>query len=147
MSSSALEKKVEKSLLNLNREKSLKDLFWTQLNYDRVNKELPRRNWSDRLASELASNPLLLASDGKDDGFRIIYSRFNGDRLLKQKEREVVNKLLPDNPYSLFIFSNEARSRWHFLNVKYDDSPQKRKLFRRIKVESPLAPQGCFIQG
>ena len=79
---------------------------------------------------------MLLASGGKDDGFRIIYSRFNGDRLLKQKEREVVNKLLPDNPYSLFVFSNQARSQWHFLNVKYDDSPQKRKLFRRIKVEA-----------
>ncbi len=40
------------------------------------------------------------------------------------------------SPYSLFVFSNEARSQWHFLNVKYDDSPQKRKLFRRIKVEA-----------
>ena len=109
MSSSALEKKVEKSLLNLNKEKSLKDLFWSQLNYDRVNEKLPRRNWNSRIASELASNPLLLASGGRNNDFRVIYSRFNGDRLLKQKEREVVNKLLPDNPYSLFVFSNEAR--------------------------------------
>lgn len=130
MSSSSL----EKSLLNLNQEKSLKDLFWSKLNYDRVNEELSRRNWSDRIADELASNPLLLASGGRNNDFRVIYNRFKGDRLLKQKEREVVNKLLPDNPYSLFVFSNEARSQWHFLNVKYDDSPQKRKLFRRIKV-------------
>lgn len=136
MSSSSLEKSVEKSLLNLNREKSLKDLFWSKLNYDRVNQELSRRNWSERVASELAENPLLLASGGINSDFRVIYSRFKSDRLLKQKEREVVNNLLKDNPYSLFIFSNEARSQWHFLNVKYDDSPQKRKLFRRIKVEA-----------
>ena len=136
MSSSALEKKVEKSLLNLNQEKSLKDLFWSKLNYDRENRELSRRNWSDRLASELASDPLLLASGGANNDFRVIYNRFKGDRLLKQKEREVVNKLLPDNPYSLFVFSNEARTQWHFLNVKYDDSSEKRKLFRRIKVEA-----------
>ena len=136
MSSSSLEKSVEKSLLNLNQEKSLKDLFWSKLNYDRVNEKLSLRNWSDRLASELASNPLLLASGGANNDFRVIYSRFKSDRLLKQKEREVVNQLLPDNPYSLFVFSNEARSQWHFLNVKYDDSPQKRKLFRRIKVEA-----------
>ncbi len=136
MSSSSLEKSVEKSLLNLNREKSLKDLFWSKLNYDRVNKELSRRNWSDRIASELASDPLLLASGGRNNDFRVIYNRFKGDRLLKQKEREVVNKLLPDNPFSLFVFSNEARTQWHFLNVKYDNSPQKRKLFRRIKVEA-----------
>ncbi len=79
---------------------------------------------------------MLLASGGRNNDFRVIYSRFKNDRLLKQKEREVVNKLLSDNPYSLFVFSNEVRSQWHFLNVKYDDSPQKRKLFRRIKVEA-----------
>ncbi len=136
MSSSSLEKSVEKSLLNLNQEKSLKDLFWSKLNYDRVNQELSLRNWSDRIASELASDPLLLASGGRNNDFRVIYSRLKSDRLLKQKEREIVDTLLPDNPYSLFVFSNEARSQWHFLNVKYDDSPQKRKLFRRIKVEA-----------
>ena len=136
MSSSALENSVKKSLLNLNREQSLKDLFWSKLSYDRVNQELSRRNWSDCVASELSSDPLLLAAAGQNNDFRVIYSRFKGDRLLKQKEREIVNKLLPNNPYSLFIFSNEARSQWHFLNVKYDDSPQKRKLFRRIKVEA-----------
>ena len=36
----------------------------------------------------------------------------------------------------MFVFSNEARSQWHFLNVKYDDSPERRKLFRRIKIEA-----------
>ena len=79
MSSSSLEKSVKKSLLNLNREKSLKDLFWSQLNYDRVNKELSRRNWSDRIASELTTDPLLLASGGKNNDFRVIYSRLKGD--------------------------------------------------------------------
>lgn len=111
MSSSVLEKSVEKSLLNLNREQTLKNLFWSKLNYDRVNKELSIRNWSDQVASELAENPLLLASGGQNNDFRVIYSRFKSDRLLKQKEREVVNNLLKDNPYSLFVFSNEARSR------------------------------------
>jgi hypothetical protein len=140
MSSSALEKSLEKSLLNLNHEKTLKELFWSKLNYDRINQELSVRQWKDIVTLELVDNPLLLASGGKNNGFRVIYSRLKGDRLLKQKEREVVNNLLPDNPYSLFVFSNEERSQWHFLNVKYDDSPQKRKLFRRIKFESPLSP-------
>jgi hypothetical protein len=88
MSSFFLEESVKKSLLNLNREKSLKDLFWSQLNYNRVNQELSLRNWSDRLASELAENPLVLASGGNNNDFRVIYSRFKSDRLLKQKERE-----------------------------------------------------------
>ncbi|MGF1489435.1 MAG: hypothetical protein ACFBSE_20295 [Prochloraceae cyanobacterium] len=84
----------------------------------------------------MAEDPLLLASGGKNDDFRVIYSRFKSDRLLKQKERDVVNNLLKDNPCSLFIFSNESRSQWHFLNVKYDNSLHKRKLFRRIRVEA-----------
>jgi hypothetical protein len=82
MSSSALENQVRESLLNLNREKSLKDLFWSQLNYDRVNQELSRRNWNDHIASELTDNPLLLASGGTNNDFRVIYSRLKGDRLL-----------------------------------------------------------------
>lgn len=109
MSSSALEKKVHQSLLNLNREKSLKDLFWSQLNSDRVNQELSCRNWNNAIASELRSDPLLLASGGKNNDFRVIYSCLKGNSISKQKEREVVDRLLPDNPYSLFVFSNEAR--------------------------------------
>jgi hypothetical protein len=98
MSSSALENKVRESLLNLNREQTLKDLFWSKLNYDRVNQELSCRNWNDRIAWGLTDNPLLLASGGTNNDFRVIYSRLKGDRLFKQKEREIVNKLLPDNP-------------------------------------------------
>ncbi len=128
---SKLQSSIQDSLINLNKTKTLKNLFWSQLNYNRENQGLSRRKWSDRVASELAEDPLLLASGGKNDDFRVIYSRFKSDRLLKQKERDVVNNLLKDNPCSLFIFSNESRSQWHFLNVKYDNSPQKRKLFRR----------------
>jgi len=34
-------------------------------------------------------------------------------------ERPVVSKLLNDHHYSIFIFSNEAQDRWHFINVNY----------------------------
>ena len=126
MSLSPLQQSVQDSLRNLNDEKTLKDLFWSQLNYDRINQELSRRNWRDRVADELIEDPLLLASGGKNNtdsffrgkprsrtvlDFRVIYSRFKSDRLLKQKERAVVDKLLEDNPFSLFVFSNEARSQ------------------------------------
>ncbi|MDZ7956922.1 MAG: TaqI-like C-terminal specificity domain-containing protein [Aulosira sp. DedQUE10] len=66
--------------------------------------------------------------------FHVIYSRLNSDNLSRQGERVVVNHLLQEHPYALFIFSNKSQSRWHFLNVKYDSSPQKRRLFRRITV-------------
>jgi hypothetical protein len=98
MSLSSLETSVQNLLFNLNREKTLKDLFWNQLNYNRINQALSVRQWSDRLAGELAEDPLLLASGGKNNNFRVIYSRFRGDRLLKQKEREIVNNLIKNNP-------------------------------------------------
>jgi hypothetical protein len=32
------------------------------------------------------------------------------------------------------VFSNRDRNAWHFVNVKYDDDPKRRQLFRRISV-------------
>ncbi|MEH1906429.1 MAG: hypothetical protein V7L05_10150 [Nostoc sp.] len=52
----------------------------------------------------------------------------------RQSERTVVEALLKEHPYALFVFSNKLRSQWHFINVKYDNTLEKRKLFRRITV-------------
>ncbi len=54
--------------------------------------------------------------------------------LSRQSERRVIDNLLKEHPYALFVFSNKVRSQWHFINVKYDNTLQKRKLFRRITV-------------
>jgi len=112
----------------------LKELFWTELNYDRVNESLSRRGWPETATKVLAEDPVLFASGGHGDEFHIIYSRLSSDRLFITHERPVVSKLLNDHPYSLFIFSNEAQDRWHFINVKYDEKTEKRRLFRRITI-------------
>ena len=112
----------------------LKELFWTELNYDRVNESLSRRGWPKTATEVLAEDPVLFASGGQGDEFHIIYSRLSSDRLFITHERPVVSKLLNDHPYSLFIFSNEAQDRWHFINVKYDEKTEKRRLFRRITI-------------
>lgn len=110
----------------------LKQLFWSDLNYDRVNKGLSRRGWTEAAAGALAEDPLLLASGAGD--FHVVYSRLASDKLLLGDERPVVTKLLHDHPYALFVFSNSKQDYFHFLNVKYDDDVQKRRLFRRITV-------------
>lgn len=46
----------------------------------------------------------------------------------------MVNQLLKEHPYGLFIFSNDTQDRWHFINVKYDTATEKRRLFRRISI-------------
>lgn len=113
---------------------SLKELFWSELNYERVNEPLPRRAWTDTAAKALAEDPVLFAGGGANNDFHVIYARLASDRLLLGQERPVVSRLLRDHPYALFVFSNTAQDRWHFLNVKYDEKSDKRRLFRRITI-------------
>src|SRR5258708_1155025 len=110
----------------------LKKLFWTELNYDRTNSPLSRKGWGEHVSAGLAEDPVLFATGGND--FHVIHARLNSDKLLMGMERPVVSRLLQNHPYALFVFSNAKQDRWHFLNVKYDDDVQRRRLFRLITV-------------
>ncbi|RUR74875.1 Eco57I restriction-modification methylase domain-containing protein [Chlorogloeopsis fritschii PCC 9212] len=134
MSAPELQQSILYSLQNLKSLDALKRLFWSQLNYERVNQALSRRKLAETVNNELIDDPLLLASGGANNAFHIIYARLNSEKLSRQGERRIVDNLLKDHPYTLFVFSNQSQSRWHFLNVKYDNSLQKRKLFRRITI-------------
>lgn len=112
---------------------SLKRLT-AELNYEFVNKPLPRRNWSDTAREALASDPVLLAAGGDEGAFHVIYAQLKSAGLPRGAERPVVTKLLEDHPYALFIFSNKAQERWHFINVKHNEKGDKRRLFRRITI-------------
>lgn len=109
----------------------LKRLFWTELNYDRVNTSLPFRDFADAERAALVGDPLLLAEHGD---FKIIYGQLTGE-LQREPERKIVNRLLQPFPYALFIFSDREQRHWHFVNVKYDKDASKRRIFRRITVE------------
>ncbi len=112
----------------------LKQLFWSELNYERVNQSLSRRSWSDTASKALADDPVLFASGGQDNEFHVIYARLTSDCLRLGLERPVVSKLLQDHPYALFVFSDKSQNRWHFLNVKYHTETQRRRIFRRITI-------------
>lgn len=53
----------------------LKELFWSELNYERVNQPLPRRAWTDTAVKALAEDPLLFAGGGTNNDFHVIYAR------------------------------------------------------------------------
>lgn len=112
----------------------LKQLFWSQLNYARVNTKISRTR--EKLPdSLLAEDPILFAEGGDDGGFKIIYGRLaQAGKLLLGAERQVVSKLLTSFPNSLFVFSDAEQERWHFLNVKDDPDKTKRRLYRRITI-------------
>ena len=113
----------------------LRELFWTELNYDRQNEGIPRGDWTDTARNALADDPVLFATGGPEEDFHVIYARLNSDRLLLTLERPVISRLLQNHPYTLFIFSNREQTDWHFVNVKYDtDDANRRRLFRRITI-------------
>ena len=112
----------------------LKQLFWSELNYQRVNQPLSRRDWTTTTTQALVEDPILFASGGQDDAFHVIYARLANNQLLLGQERPVVSRLLRDHPYALFVCSNTTQDRWHFINVKYEEDSSKRRSFRRITV-------------
>ena len=128
------ERSVLDLLKNLRGLEPLKKLFWSELNYDRVNQPLSRRGWSQTAANVLAEDPVLFAGGGQNNDFHVVYSCLPQDRLLLGQERPVVTQLLKEHPYGLFIFSNQTQDHWHFINVKYDAETEKRRLFRRISI-------------
>jgi hypothetical protein len=134
MSDIKLRQSVYKLLSSLRGLEPLKKLFWSELNYERENQTLSRRNWPEKTAEALTEDPILLASGGED--FQVIYARLNSNQLLLNLERLVITQLLKDHPYALFIFSNTNQERWHFINVKYDIKQEKRQVLRRITVGS-----------
>lgn len=132
MSDIELRQSVYDLLSSLRGLDALKKLFWSELNYERENQTLSRRNWPDKAVEALAEDPILLASGGED--FQVIYARLNSKQLLLNLERLVVTQLLKNHPYTLFVFSDFHQERWHFLNVKYDVKQEKRQVLRRITV-------------
>ena len=122
-------------LKNLQGIDPLRELFWTELNYDRQNDGIPRGDWTNTAKNALVEDPVLFATGGIGAAFQVIYARLNSDRLLLTAERPVISRLLQDHPYTLFVFSNQEQTDWHFVNVKYDtDDSERRRLFRRITI-------------
>ena len=129
-----LQQSVLDLLRNLHGLEPLKQLFWSELNYQRINQPLSRRGWSDTTAKLLADDPLLFAGGGESNDFHVIYARMRSDRLPLGHERPIVSRFTKDHPYALFIISNEDQDLWHFINVKFDEETEKRRQFRRITV-------------
>ena len=110
----------------------LKKLICTNLNYDYKDRELSPL--PDGIQSQMAAPPSLLANGGSDGGFHIIYVQLASANLSITVERGIINKMLQEHPYAMFVFANKATDDWHFINVKHDIDVKRRKLFRRIRV-------------
>jgi hypothetical protein len=128
---------IQRALENLQNLGALKTLFWNTLNYQRVNQKISPQNLSDAVTNEIEGELLLLAVAGNNNPFYVIYTCLKSENISRQSERLVVNHFHQKYPYALFVFSNQSQSRWHFINVKYDENAHntsQQQILRRITV-------------
>jgi type I restriction-modification system DNA methylase subunit len=127
--------RIESSLKSLTDTRSLKELFYDRLHYDRVSEPISTRRFSDSVRASLGdSEPLLLANGGVGGQFKVIYTRLSSQQIYKQEQRGIIESLLGIHPHSLFVFSNQGQDDWHFINAKHDEKNTQRRLLRRIVV-------------
>lgn len=128
MSVSTLQDDVYKGLQGLSSIDSARNLL-AQLNYDYASAPL-RTDIPQTTRDMLQTGPQVIAQHGD---FKVIHTRFNADRLPLGHQRQIITRLLPDNPYSLFLFSDVNDSGWHFVNVRHEGDKATRT-FRRISI-------------
>ncbi len=116
MSTLELQQSIYDSLQNLRNLDVLKKMFWSQLNYERVNQALSRRSWTEAVTNELVEDPLLLATGGNNNDFHVIYARLKFEQLSRERERRVVNRLLLDHPYLISCTILNKTKKTGFLN-------------------------------
>ncbi len=85
----------------------LKQLFWSELNYNRAGQPLSTRAWPDSARQALTGPPQIFATAGQGEAFHVKYGRLNADRLLLGPQRLAVTQLLREHPYVLFIATLE----------------------------------------
>ncbi len=116
---------------------AVKELLWTDLNYDYANAPISARSWPEGTQNLLAGDPLLLAQHGD---FHVIHTPLAAG-LTVTAERQVVTHLLPNHPYALFLFSDPGEQQWHIVNVKLGRTEESagapavaQRILRRIAV-------------
>ena len=130
-----MNEKVYHLLQNIKGLQTLKELFWSELNYNRENQSISKKSWKPLVQKALAKDPVIFATGGADEKFKIVYSQLDNDILLIGQERAVANELLKQFPYSLFIFANREETHFHLVNIKEAvQEDRKRRLFRRISL-------------
>lgn len=115
---------------------ALKQLFWSELNYEQINEDLSIWDWSEEIKNVLVKSPTLFAGAGENNGFHVIFAHLNKSFLSFTDERLLISKLSVNHPYALYIFADNELINWHFVNIKYErkEDLQAKYILRRITV-------------
>src|SRR5688500_14739345 len=76
--------------------------------------------------------------------FIILYARLKDWKRAVGSERLVIARLLNHYPFALWIFSDEGRRQWHFVNIKRgvgtDGTGVSRRILRRFSFSAGEKP-------
>jgi hypothetical protein len=128
---------LQASLQRLGSTNDVRDLFCNILHYDYENGIVPTTAWPDSVKQCLAPGvaPQIIADQ---NGFKIIYLQLADGSLRKSSERQLVQRLIKDNPgmRGLVVVSDIDQKHWNLVNVKFDRGGKKldNVLLRRMRV-------------
>lgn len=140
MSEDSLQREVFDRLNRLHGEDELNNLLallgYTFVRRNDNDRRVAWSGWTDPAREVLAEPPRKLFRAGLGGEFGVVYCRLKGDKLLVAQERRVISQLQGKNNFTrgLFVFSNEEKDRWHFVNVRHEAGEDRRSLQRRITI-------------
>ncbi|HOD52819.1 MAG TPA: Eco57I restriction-modification methylase domain-containing protein [Candidatus Hydrogenedentes bacterium] len=110
-----------------------RDLFCGLLGYEYAGGHLPCYKWPDKLSGHIAGPPMILADA---NGFKVVYLQLSREKLLRVPEREVIARILHDDPSfrGVFVVSDKARKQWELVNAKVSSESVRGLILRRLQI-------------
>lgn len=128
---------LQASLQRISSVRDARDLFCNVLHYEFEDEQLSTVGWPDKLRESLApgTSPRIIADQ---NGFKICYLQLADDYLRKGSERQLVQRIIKDDPTmrGLLAISDIDQKQWHLVNAKFEkeEGERVRLRIRRMRV-------------
>jgi adenine-specific DNA-methyltransferase len=128
---------LQAALQRMGSANDVRDIFCNLLHYEYEDATLPTAKWPDAVKHCLAPGaaPQVIADQ---NGFKIIYLQLADGSLRKSSERQLVQRLVKEDPgmRGLVVVSDINQKQWNLVNVKFDRDGKNRDhiLLRRMRV-------------
>ena len=128
---------IQASLQRISSVRDARDLFCNVLHYEFEDEQIHTVQWPDNLKECLAprTSPQIIADQ---NGFKILYLQLAENYLRKGHERQVVQRIIKDDPTlrGLVVVSDIDQKEWHLVNAKFEkeDGKKERLRLRRMRV-------------
>lgn len=122
----ASRRSLQGALQRLGSLTDLRDLFCKVLHYEYQDDQLTIADWPDSIRGCLAPGalPHVIA---EQNAFKIIYLKLSDTDLRKGAERQLIQRIIKDDPSlrGLFVVSDVHQSQWHLVNARHDQDENR----------------------